>query len=136
MKQSFPKQIDPGDDMDVASVVWAGSKEPVDFWDDGYGPLWVSRNCLSIDGVVRAQSWEDAYQCAIDELLPDYDYNAEDFDEDGNPPEGVGWRDGGVPINPKLNAPMYQKDLNGQAIVPLTPELAEDLGIIVTLVAR
>lgn len=30
-------------------------------YDDGYGPLWISRNSIGINGIVRARTWEDAY---------------------------------------------------------------------------
>ena len=62
-------------------------------YDDGFGPLWISRNSLGINGIVRAQTWEDAYSICEDELC------------------------------------IYQKDLNGDSLDPLTAELVEELGI-------
>ena len=39
-------------------------------YDDGFGPLWVSRNTLGVDGIVRAQTFESADSCVRDEILP------------------------------------------------------------------
>jgi hypothetical protein len=40
-------------------------------YDDGFGPLWISRNPLGINGIVRAQTWEDAYSICEDEFFPE-----------------------------------------------------------------
>ena len=42
-------------------------------YDDGFGPLWISRNSISINGIVRAQTWEDAYSICEDEFFPEAD---------------------------------------------------------------
>lgn len=49
---------------------------PIRTYDDGFGPLWVYRTSLGITGVVRAETWEGAYSCVLDEILtpiPDED---------------------------------------------------------------
>jgi hypothetical protein len=38
-------------------------------YDDGFGPLWISRNSIGINGIVRAQTWEDAYSICEDEFF-------------------------------------------------------------------
>jgi hypothetical protein len=40
-------------------------------YDDGYGPLWIHRDSGGINGVVRAQTWYDAYGICEDEFLPE-----------------------------------------------------------------
>ena len=40
-------------------------------YDDGSGCLWISRNPLGINGIVRAKTWEDAYSICEDELFPE-----------------------------------------------------------------
>jgi hypothetical protein len=42
-------------------------------YDDGFGPLWISRNSIGINGIVRAQTWSDAYSICEDELFPEAD---------------------------------------------------------------
>lgn len=154
----------------------------IPFWDDGFGPLWIHRDSMGIDGVVRAQSWEDAYSCWEDELAPDCDLSEEelvaeygerresvriirdkktgeeresvssDFPlEPGqfvrwetrvtpdptfeavmdNPcfQESYGFRSSGNPSNPGLSNLIYSKDINGDSLERLTPELAKELGL-------
>ena len=42
-------------------------------WDDGFGPLWLFLDShgpwLVAKGLVRAQTWEDAWGCVEDEIL-------------------------------------------------------------------
>lgn len=40
-------------------------------YDDGYGPLWIHRDSMGISGIVRAQTWEDAYSICEDEFFPE-----------------------------------------------------------------
>lgn len=42
----------------------------VKYYDDGFGPLWIMRDTMGIVGIVRAQSFEDAYGIVEDEFLP------------------------------------------------------------------
>jgi hypothetical protein len=49
-------------------------------YDDGYGPLFIHRNSIGISGIVRAQTWHDAYSICEDEFFPaGDDFNPEDF---------------------------------------------------------
>ncbi len=43
----------------------------IPIYDDGYGPLWLSRNSIGINGIVRAKTWEDAYSICQDEFFPE-----------------------------------------------------------------
>ncbi len=48
-------------------------------YDDGFGPLWISRNSIGINGIVRAQTWEDAYSICEDEFFPEADETMEEI---------------------------------------------------------
>jgi hypothetical protein len=48
-------------------------------YDDGYGPLWISRNSIGINGIVRAKSFEDAYSICEDEFFPEADETMEEI---------------------------------------------------------
>ncbi len=43
------------------------------FWDNGFGPLYVYQEACGnfgcVRGVVRAESWETAFECVMDEIL-------------------------------------------------------------------
>lgn len=47
----------------------SGTAIPV--YDDLYGQLYVHRKSMGISGIVRAQTWEDAYGICEDEFFPD-----------------------------------------------------------------
>ena len=99
----------------------------LDTWDDGFGPLWVLVESLGPIGVIRAQTWGDAWSAAVDEILPDADPNdpdtyARSYDESADPEdlaEGCHYRGSGIPSNPKLRSPIAREDLNGCRLVPL-----------------
>lgn len=40
-------------------------------YDDGWGLLFVHRDSMGINGIVRAQTWEDAYSICEDEFFPE-----------------------------------------------------------------
>lgn len=42
---------------------------PIKVWDDGSGPLWAYQESLGIVGIIRAQTWEKAYECMLDSIL-------------------------------------------------------------------
>lgn len=48
-------------------------------YDDGFGPLWISRNSIGINGIVRASSWEDAHSICEDEFFPEADETIEEI---------------------------------------------------------
>ena len=51
---------------------------PIPVYDDGMGTLWISRDSMGIVGIVRALSWEDAYDIVLDEFAHDADPNDPD----------------------------------------------------------
>jgi hypothetical protein len=109
------------------SVIWYDGRLKLDTWDDGFGPLWIMRNSISIDGIVRADTWENAYSACVDEILADAD-EADALDDRGNLIEGYEYR-GGVPSNPKLESNVASIDLNGQLLEKLTLELCAKLNL-------
>lgn len=40
-------------------------------YDDGFGPLWISRDSMGICGIVRARTWYDANDICEDEFFPE-----------------------------------------------------------------
>ena len=184
---------------DEQSLVSASRNEyAIPVYDDGYGSLFVHRDSTGISGIIRAQSWEDAYGICEDEFFPEADetiaelrseYNftrthvkiirtidgverpavASDYPltikggHDGRPswefvrwetvetpcedengfvdnglfqeafgfrPNGArtGKREDGTPRDP-IGHGIYAKDLNGDSLDALTPELLAELGI-------
>jgi hypothetical protein len=136
-------------------------------YDDGFGPLWISRNSLGINGIVRAQSWEDAYEICEDEFFPEADETIDELkteygfkrehvretdaagqfigwklvetpDPESWPEnecfqEGFGFRPNGPNETDVLKHGIYSKDLNGDYLDPLTPELVKELGIVLDI---
>ena len=148
-------------------------------YDDGFGPLWIHRDSMGISGIVRAQTWEEAYSICEDEFFPACDLTMEEivkeygfkrehvkvirtadgierdaepedypFDKTGcsfvrwdtrETPDPEAWMDnelfqeayGFRPNGPNKvgDSGIYSKDLNGDALDCLTPELVAALEI-------
>jgi len=125
------KQIDPKMSSSLVSVKTEFGND-VPCWDDGIGPAWIMRDSMGIVGVIIAQTWETAYECAIDELLPDGEIPPLDFADDHEAAcweEANSWRGSGTPSNPALKLPVAAHDLNGETLEPLTVELVRKLGL-------
>lgn len=60
------------DNESLKSVTYS-SGHAIKFYDDSWGPLWILRDSISILGVIRARTWEDAYSIAEDEMFPEAD---------------------------------------------------------------
>mgnify|MGYP003533077105 CR=1 FL=1 len=152
---------------------------PIPTYDDGWGPLFIHRDSMGISGIVRAQTWEDAYSICEDEFFPEAnetldeiraEYNftrrhakiirpkdgspereatlndfplepgqfvrwdtittpAEDFAENDLFQEAFGFRPSGPNVKDTHKHGIYSKDLNGDALEMLTPELIAELEI-------
>ena len=155
---------------------------PIQTYDDGYGPLFILRDSMGVQGIIRAQSWEDAYSIAEDEFFPAADESWEEMQreyateyksgrelwmhEHGNNweawkalsegdkdralhpsngknvpftgditehpcwQEAYGFRNNGrKEADGRTVSHIYAKDLNGESLDLLTPELVADLGI-------
>ena len=106
---------------------------PVKTYDDGYGPLWIMRNSMGVQGIIRARSWEDAYSIAEDEIFPDpspeeeEDFATDYGDEYWDHPH---WQESyGYRPNYNGTSGYYQKDLNGESLDRLTPEMVDALSL-------
>lgn len=168
---------------DEQRLVGATSRfgSPIPVYDDGYGQLFIHRDSMGIYGIVRAQTWWDAYSICEDEFFPeasetveqlrkDYGFRwehvkiirtecgvereacAEDYPFDktevdfvrwetretpdadawtGNElfQEAFGFRPNGPNSRDTLKHGIYAKDLNGDSLDSLTPELLAQLEI-------
>lgn len=167
-----------------------GSGVEIPVYDDGFGPLWIHRDSMGISGIVRAQTWEDAYGICEDEFFPEatetleeiikeYGFRHEhhkviradvsipeeirhpqlgafekfaelsDYSDNGKLPEGkfIRWETIETPdpeawsenelfneaFGFRPNGGIYVKDLNGDSLEALTPELLEALDIELTI---
>jgi hypothetical protein len=116
-------------------------------YDDGFGPLWIHRNSMGISGIVRAQTWEDAYSTCEDEFFPAADEEAaadranidtELIDEEASHlqacwDEAYGYRGNTRRMPDGTLSSIYARDLNGEALDLLTPELIAELGLTLTI---
>lgn len=169
------------DEQRLVSASRRGHEIPV--YDDGFGQLWVHRDSMGISGIVRARTWEDAYEICGDEFFPEADETIDElrkeygfrrehikiirtrdgterdatpadypFDSTGcsfvrweirETPDPDAWQEnelfqeahGFRPNGPRdkerdpIGHGIYEKDLNGDQLVPLTPELLAALEI-------
>lgn len=113
-------------------------------YDDGYdGPLFIHRDSMGISGIVRAQTWEDAYSICEDEFFPSADEEAiEEMKRIDTMPDGkeknhaqacwdesYGFRGNGRKESDGTTSYIYAKDLNGDYLDRLTPALLSKLEI-------
>jgi hypothetical protein len=112
-------------------------------YDDGYGPLFIHRDSMGISGIVRAQTWEEAYSICEDEFFPaaDTDANEESARIEAMPDgkeknhaqacwdEAYGYRGNSRKEKDGTLSYVYEKDLNGDSLNLLTPELLAQLEI-------
>jgi hypothetical protein len=119
-----------------------GHEIPV--YDDGYGPLFIHRDSMGITGIVRAQTWEDAYSICEDEFFPSGDDDAEEaykeieaLPEDSKErqhleacfDESYGYRGNTRKMEDGSLSSVYAKDLNGDSLDLLTRDLCAQLEI-------
>ena len=75
------------DEHTINSATYRGY--PLPSYDDGYGTLFIHRDSMGITGIVRAQTWEDAYSICEDEFFPAADKEAgEEYERIQAMPEG------------------------------------------------
>jgi hypothetical protein len=73
-----PSEVTDDDSIVAVVSVRFGQCYDYEFWDAGYGPLWLWSESLGPRGVVRATNWENAYECVIDELMDDAECQCSD----------------------------------------------------------
>lgn len=116
---------------------YKGSGITIPVYDDGFGPLFIHRDSMGVSGIVRAQTWEDAYSICEDEFFPDADETEEeliaefgtDYQDNACFQEQYGYRGNTGGANGKRKSILYAKDLNGDSLDRLTREMLEDWGI-------
>lgn len=71
---------------DEQTLVSAKSRHghSIPVYDDGCGALYISRDSMGINGIVRADSWEDAYSICEDEFFPECDQTIEELRKEYN----------------------------------------------------
>lgn len=67
------------DDQSFDGAIYGRGDYEILTYDDGYGPLWISRGSIGINGIVRARTWEDAYSICEDEFFPEADETIEEI---------------------------------------------------------
>lgn len=116
---------------------------PIPVYDDGYGPLFIHRDSMGINGIVRAKTWEDAYCICEDEFFPAGDQDAGEamklidaMAEGGEKNhawecwhESYGFRGHTRKMPDGSLSGIYAKCLNGDRLDELTPELVAGLEI-------
>jgi hypothetical protein len=113
-------------------------------YDDGFGPLWVMRDSMGISGIVRAQTWYDAYEICEDEIFPSPSHGEgpEEWEKEYGPDwfenaiwqENFGIRPNGARSQEEENSSFYQKDLNGELLFQLTEQTLNEYGIVLEIV--
>lgn len=106
-------------------------------YDDGYGPIFIHRDSIGISGIVRARTWEDAYSICEDEFFPDADMTHEEMVKEfgENYTDDACWQESfGFRSNSGAKNPIYAKDINGDSLELLTPQLLADLEITLEIV--
>lgn len=112
-------------------------------YDDGWGALFIHRDSSGISGIVRARTWEDAYSICEDEFFPEADDEAgeemqrieamEDGEEKNHAQvcwdESYGFRNNTRQMPDGSLSSIYAKDLSGDTLDILTPELLAQLEI-------
>ena len=130
---------------DNQTLVSAKSRfgHPIPIYDDGYGHLYISRDSMGINGIVRAQNWEDAYSICEDEFFPAGDEDAgeemqriEQMDEGDEKEhaqacfdEAFGYRGNTRRMPDGSLSSIYAKDINGDRLDTLTHALLAQLEI-------
>jgi len=137
---------------DEQSLISATSRfgHAIRTYDDGFGKLYIHRDSMGISGIVRAQSWEDAYSICEDEFFPSADEEAgetmakieamphgkERDHEQACFDEAYGFRPNGRREANKALSCIYAKDLNGDGLDVLTPALLAELGVTLEIVSN
>ena len=129
---------------DTQTLIGAESRfvHSIPVYDDMFGKLYISRDSLGVNGIIRAQSWEIAYEICEDEFFPEADETVEDMEKEfgenwsENPcwNEQYGFRPNGSNVRDIIGHGIYAKDLNGDYLDRLTPSLLAELEITLEIV--
>jgi len=137
------------DSQSLVSASIRGHSVPT--YDDGFGRLYVWQttcgNFGMVGGIVRAQSWEDAYSICEDEFFPAGDEDAAaDYAKMEALPDGeeknhaqacwdeaYGHRGNGRKMADGSMSYIYAKDLNGDRLDALTPGMIAEWEIVLEI---
>ena len=117
----------PHDEADLVGANYGAAEDHLlRHWDTGSGDLWACFETLGPIGVVRAETFEEALDAAVDEILPDAELEPEERAEleRGEIPETVHLR-GGEPANEGIHTCYAREDPNGFYIFNLTWAIAD-----------
>lgn len=67
------------DNQSLVSASMHDGRIQIPVYDDGFGPLFIHRDSMGISGIVRAQTWEDAYSICEDEFFPEASETVEEL---------------------------------------------------------
>lgn len=102
----------------LVSAKYKGSGTSIPIYDDGFGPLFICQCSIGLYGIVRAQTWEDAYGICedeffseasetVEELVKEYGFRREDVKIVLDPVEGER-PDKPTDYTPTLNIPFIE----------------------------
>ena len=63
----------------LVSACYKSSGTDIPIYDDGFGAIYIHRYSIGVSGIVRAQSWEDAYSICEDEFFPEADETVDEI---------------------------------------------------------
>jgi len=127
------------DDVRLTGAVNQGGSA-IPFYDDGSGTLYVFRESMGVSGIVRADTWETAWDIAMDEFASEADDTVADFERDYGPAwwendlwcDAHGFRPSGPNVRDKIGHGVYARDY-GESLDVLTDADAEEMGITLTV---
>lgn len=139
------KAVGPIDPSELTLSFATRFGSPIRYYDDGIGTLFIMQDSMGIVGIVRAQTWEDAYSIVEDEFLPvvpgeelheaygltKAEYNARSIavpaDDTLELAEGYSYQSNAT------GSGIVAHDLNGESLDPLTVAEIERLELVVSL---
>jgi hypothetical protein len=126
------KQINPDNSLQFVNQYG----RVIDYYDDGFGPLWIFQNSMGIERIIRSRTWEDAYSIAVDERAPisedrvheAYGLNSQ-AELDAADKETVELIEGYEYQSNATGTGIVDVDLNGEQLSPLTYEMLKEMEI-------
>ncbi len=118
-----PKYNETNDAYGIKSINYK-SGSPVKFWDEGFGPLWIYQSADFDFGIIRCWTFQEAYECVEDEILPRATHEdiARDFPNYGEYESMTAHEQAcfDEAYGMSGNNGYYHKPMNGEVLRPLT----------------
>lgn len=117
------------DDQSFESAI-GRYNNPIKSYDDGFGPLWIMIDSTGIVGIVRASTWDNAFNVFLDEIIPPIgkDEIEDAYNENNELNEGYAYQP-----NAHGSSGIVSLDLNGWFIEQLNQKMVDDLEIKLTI---